>query len=313
MTATALRTLAASRVAMNRPLKLTSHSLLMLLFVFACESRQEPRAPQTAATAPSPHPASSSSIARTPAEVVEEFGRRMKNVSILAPGDQAAAAIRRNYAGLVEPDLLSRWTASPGTAPGRRVSSPWPDRIEVQRTSTPQKGSAVVEGLVVEVTSAGESDRLPAEITLRQHDSTWLIHRFSEQSETPSPGITSDQTSAVQVVRDYYAAIASRDFERAYRYWGESGPPNQSLKDFAEGFRQTASVEVTTGTPSRVEPAAGSRYVTVPVRVVATLKSGARQHFRGSYTLRRSVVDGATESQRSWHLDRAALHTTGGS
>jgi hypothetical protein len=57
----------------------------------------------------------------------------------------------------------------------------------------------------------------------------------------------------------------------------------------------------------RVEGAAGSRYVTVPVTVDAVLSDGRKQRFTGTYIVRRAVADGATPEQRAWHLYSADL------
>ena len=104
-----------------------------------------------------------------------------------------------------------------------------------------------------------------------------------------------------------FRAIASRDYQRAYRMWGENGPPGQTLDEFAEGFADTASVVVTTRAPSRIEGAAGSQYAEVPATVEATTTAGRRQRFEGTYTLRRSMVDGASPSQRRWHVEKASI------
>jgi len=117
-------------------------------------------------------------------------------------------------------------------------------------------------------------------------------------------------SGAVAVVHAYYDAIAARDFERAYRCWGESGPPGQSLEDFARGFASTSTVRVKTGPASRIEPAAGSRYIEVPVEIFAKTTSGEEQHFVGKYILRRTVVDGASAAQRRWHFTRAEMRET---
>lgn len=121
---------------------------------------------------------------------------------------------------------------------------------------------------------------------------------------------TSDGDEAVDVIRRYYKAIASRDFKTAFALWGESGPPGQSFDQFVRGFADTSSVEVEPGTASPVGAAAGSRYIDVPVVVISTTKAGAKQRFEGVYTLRRSVVDGASAAQRAWHIDKGALHAT---
>src|SRR5690606_26247468 len=107
--------------------------------------------------------------------------------------------------------------------------------------------------------------------------------------------------AAAAVIRDYYAAIAARDYARAYGHWADGGAASgQSFEQFRAGFAETASVTADVGAPGRVEGAAGSRYVSVPVEVRATTTAGAAQCFRGTYTLRRAVVPGATTEQRSW-------------
>jgi hypothetical protein len=112
----------------------------------------------------------------------------------------------------------------------------------------------------------------------------------------------------VAVVRDYYAAIRAHDFLRAYRMWETSGQRNvRSYAQFASGFDSTETVDVKTGAAGRVEGAAGSRYVTVPVEIDSRLRNGTRQKFTGTYTLRRVVVPGASVAQRRWHLYAASI------
>ncbi|MBX6366021.1 MAG: hypothetical protein IRZ00_19410 [Gemmatimonadetes bacterium] len=136
---------------------------------------------------------------------------------------------------------------------------------------------------------------------------------------TPAPAGESDgdtaareagatAADAVAVIRDYYGAIARRDYAAAYALWGDGGRASgQSLDAFRRGYAGTASVEVVPGTPGRIEGAAGSRYVEVPVEVHARTADGARQCFRGAYTLRRVVVDGAPPADRRWHIYTAKL------
>lgn len=238
----------------------------------------------------------------TPRQVVAELGRRMKEVSTLAPPDVAAATIRRTYSGLVTAELLDRWTTEPATAPGRQVSSPWPERIDVQNVSEEANGKVVVTGVIVEVTSTGEAARIPVRLTVDRVANGWLLSDYRVET-IPSE----DATQAVDVLKSYYAAISARDYARAYSHWGPSGPPNQTIKEFARGYANTAKVTLETGNPSRVEPAAGSRYVQIPVTITARTTSGETQRFEGSYSMRRAVVDGASASARRWHIHRAVL------
>lgn len=112
-----------------------------------------------------------------------------------------------------------------------------------------------------------------------------------------------------EVVRSYYAAINERDYQRAYDAWGNDGPPGHpTLRNFASGFTDTDSVKVVLGTPGRIEGAAGSRYVTIPVRVRAFERVAGPHDYVGSYTVRRSVVPGADPVNQRWHLYAASLH-----
>jgi len=239
----------------------------------------------------------------------------MKNVPLLAPREAVASAIRENYASLVTRDLLEQWLAAPESAPGRNASSPWPDRIDVDPAQPAASGASVVSGQVVEVTSAGEAGRRPIRFALEKRGDRWLITHveppdeggFGEPSE---PKLSGDQEAAVDVIRAYYAAIAAGRFGQAYALWGENGPPGQTPDKFAAGFKETASVAVEPGVPTRVEGAAGSRYVEVPVVIHAATRGGRRQRFAGAYTLRRTVVEGPDPSAAQWHIYRAKLIAT---
>jgi hypothetical protein len=117
-----------------------------------------------------------------------------------------------------------------------------------------------------------------------------------------------DSSQPADVVRRYYAAIDARDFAAAYALWEQDGRASgQSFQEFAGGFDKTAHVHATIGDSVAVEGAAGSQYATVPVTVDATLRQGGEQHFTGTYTVRRAMVDGATPEQRRWHIYSAAL------
>jgi hypothetical protein len=48
-------------------------------------------------------------------------------------------------------------------------------------------------------------------------------------------------------------------------------------------------------------------YRSPSVRIAAVTASGEEQEFEGTYTLRRSVVDGASAEQRQWHIYSAAI------
>jgi hypothetical protein len=129
---------------------------------------------------------------------------------------------------------------------------------------------------------------------------------------TPEPvPYTLDDASrgAEEVVRAYYGAINDRDYERAYAAWGADRPPGRpTLHAFASGFAGTDPVHVVLGAPGRIEGAAGSRYIRIPVRVRAFEHGIGPREYLGSYTVRRSVIPGSDAANRRWHLYSANLH-----
>lgn len=128
----------------------------------------------------------------------------------------------------------------------------------------------------------------------------------SPSVERPQPQTSADD--AANVVRAYYRAIDERRYGDAYRQWASDGAASgKSFEAFRDGFASTATVDVAPGPPGPIEGAAGSRYVEIPVRLTAVARDGTRQTFVGTYTLRRSVVDGATPAQRAWRIHSARI------
>lgn len=124
---------------------------------------------------------------------------------------------------------------------------------------------------------------------------------------TPEPG----PGDAAQVIRDYYTAIDARDYGTAWHLWSDDGAAShQTMQQFASGFAETTSASVEIGTPGDEDAGAGQRYIEVPVNVSATHADGSRHRYAGSYTLHRTVVDGASAEERAWRISSARLHET---
>jgi len=239
---------------------------------------------------------------------VDRLGARMRLVSLLAPDSIVRRELLDAYAPLVTADLLDAWQRSPSTAPGRQVSNPWPARIDI-RTVQPNGSDCLLGGDVVYVTSTdtlSAVERRPVTLTVSA-DSGWRVSSYSMIASTAAAAPLDSNTPA-QIIRRYYAAIDSGNYAVAYELWGQRGQASgQTREQFAAGFAQTARVRATVGDSVRVEGAAGSQYATVPVVIEAALRSGERQRFTGTYTLRRAMVDGATAEQRQWHIYKAEL------
>ena len=82
--------------------------------------------------------------------------------------------------GLVSPELLKEWQNDPQKAPGRVVSSPWPDRIEILSIVKLPDSSYEVKGDIIEVTSVemangGAAARRPITLTVGKIENRWLI------------------------------------------------------------------------------------------------------------------------------------------
>jgi hypothetical protein len=149
-----------------------------------------------------------------------------------------------------------------------------------------------------------EQTRVTSETPRAEHDTS--VHFPPQPARDTADSAISD---AEAVVRAYYAAINARDYQRAYAAWGSDGPPGRpTLRTFESGFARTDSVHVVLGHPGRIEGAAGSRYVTIPVRVRAFERGIRPREYAGSFTVRRSVVPGADAADRQWHLYSASLH-----
>lgn len=122
------------------------------------------------------------------------------------------------------------------------------------------------------------------------------------------PGAEPGIREAVAVVRDYYAAINARDLARAYALWSDGGRSSgQSPQQFAAAFADVDGITVQIGEPGAIEAAAGSRFIEVPVAVASTRRGGEQRGYRGSYVLRRAMVDGASAEQRAWRIASADL------
>lgn len=66
--------------------------------------------------------------------IVTKFGKAIQKVPLTADEDTVKNTIKKEYAPYVTKGLLNKWLDDPISAPGREVSSPWPDHIEITQT-----------------------------------------------------------------------------------------------------------------------------------------------------------------------------------
>ena len=117
-------------------------------------------------------------------DLVDKFGKRLQTVSLLAP--DAAQEIKDQYSEFVSPKLLETWMNDVSTAPGRMVSSPWPDRIEITTLSKQNSDRYEITGYVIEVTSLeivnGEAAaKIPVHMVAQKDQGRWQIVEYTEE------------------------------------------------------------------------------------------------------------------------------------
>lgn len=183
----------------------------------------------------------------------------------------------------------------------------------------PQQGDGSVTGMSSkpgpgDVPLSGNPPPAPAPA----QDQVDLLNPNPETGALPGGAPAADNTGtasteptaedAAAVIRDYYSSIDSRSYARAYALWSNGGQAsNQTPQQFADGFANTARVSVEIGAPGNEDAGAGQRYIQVPVTITATQADGSVRRYDGTYTLHRTVVDGATAEQRAWRINSADL------
>lgn len=117
--------------------------------------------------------------------VVERFGARLQSVPLSVPDENVIAKqIRKEYGPFVTPELLESWTTNPRNAPGRAVSSPWPEEIKILEAREVEEGLFRVEGKVIYMSSAeiaqgGVAARERVVLSVRKgRDGTWRISEY---------------------------------------------------------------------------------------------------------------------------------------
>jgi hypothetical protein len=107
--------------------------------------------------------------------------------------------------------------------------------------------------------------------------------------------------AAEELVRHFAALLNGGKFDEAYMLLGPGAPPRTQ---FDARFRRYSDLNVTLGTPGDQEGAAGSIYLSVPLKVAGS--SNGKHLSRSATAILRRVNDvpGSTEAQRHWHIER---------
>jgi len=113
-------------------------------------------------------------------QVVGEFGARLKDVGLTAPKQNILWAVDSNLKRLITDRLYQAFVQDTSKVPGRTVSSPWPERIEIDAIQKLDSTSYMVKGKILEMTSVeltqgGNAGESSITLTLKKLNGRWLI------------------------------------------------------------------------------------------------------------------------------------------
>jgi len=113
--------------------------------------------------------------------IVESFGKKLQEVSLLAPKEVLEKSMKESYGDFVTSELIAKWINDPMNAPGRLTSSPWPDRIEILAIEKSSGNEYKVDGEIIEVTSiekeeGGIAAKRLITLAIKKIDNRWLIN-----------------------------------------------------------------------------------------------------------------------------------------
>jgi SnoaL-like domain len=142
--------------------------------------------------------------------------------------------------------------------------------------------------LLVVLTACGLSSAQPTLPSSAPAPTTAPLPPESAPTTQPLAGLT-ESTAAVQVVLDYYHAIAQKHYDQAYGLWSEGGAASgQTRSEFKQGYANTAGLSVLLDRATVSGDA-----VTVPITILSVLNQSDQtqqpQRFTGTYTLRQDA------------------------
>ena len=112
--------------------------------------------------------------------LISDFGSKLQMVSLLDPENVVFQSIEEYYSDYITTGLLKKWQEAPEEAPGRMVSSPWPERIEITSLEKLADDIYEVKGEIIEITSAekengGFAAKRQITLLVKKIGDTWLI------------------------------------------------------------------------------------------------------------------------------------------
>jgi hypothetical protein len=108
------------------------------------------------------------------------------------------------------------------------------------------------------------------------------VNTYSAAPTPVVPNYIDDRSTPSQVIVSLYNAINRQEYLRAYDYWSNPSNSQASFTAFANGYQNTASVDLVFGQITG-DAGAGQLYYTVPVILKTTSKDGTYANFAACY------------------------------
>lgn len=125
--------------------------------------------------------------------------------------------------------------------------------------------------------------------------------------EPRTPPEASSPQAAATIVETYFGLIDEKATARADALWRDAA----AASAFRDELARLGMPRIEVDAPGDVEGAAGSMYVTVPVRFQPTSVPGNSRPRHGEVVLRRANdVPGSTAEQRRWRIERIDVAMT---
>lgn len=109
---------------------------------------------------------------------------------------------------------------------------------------------------------------------------------------TATPAPLPDDATPEAVVRRYVAALSAGRYDEAWSLWdGAAAPAGMSRAALAAQFGRYAGFKATVGTPFDPDAGAGQRYISVPVTITGTERSGTPFRLTDTLVLHKAADD----------------------
>ncbi|GBG07759.1 hypothetical protein PAT3040_02320 [Paenibacillus agaridevorans] len=115
-------------------------------------------------------------------QTVEGFGQNLKHVRIVTvPEEKTKELIDQYYTPYVAKELITAWKEHIESTPGRELSSPWPERIEVQSVIFTNDAVSEVQGHIIGMAGGEIVGKDAVSIHLKLEDGKWKIDHIEEK------------------------------------------------------------------------------------------------------------------------------------